>query len=417
MDFNTPAEASHLQWPSAFVDSTMGERLELSEDGACSTRHSGVGRGTCFVGPLTMEKDLTYFEVEIVELEPNRSQTMALGFCHSLPTGNRLLSERASELGRGSYLVGYDLPKLHAHGLEATKIPTKQWRPLKELAVGDRVGLMANRVTRELIVFVNGLRKASVIAPSLSESQQVMPVELFGVVDVYGTVKSVRLRKRGRRPFMETAETPVQAQPPAAVTTSRMSPPSAHVSKNSVGRPTIAESARPNQSDDKPGERAIGGADSKPVQQCVRDGDCSETQGDGTHTSSVRRGLEATLDEVARPAKRLKLQTHPCGCTVHLICHTGTVVHVPRTDFLIGRNPQCANLRLDSPLVPNMVSRRHARIVSSDNGVEIHDCKSLNGTWVNGAKADRQTLEQGDLVVIGNPNQGTSEFRFTVSLP
>ena len=45
------------------------------------------------------------------------------------------------------------------------------------------------------------------------------------------------------------------------------------------------------------------------------------------------------------------------------------VVHVSRTDFLIGRGPLVANLTLDSPLVLDMVSRRHARIVSSDDGM------------------------------------------------
>lgn len=129
------------------------------------------------------------------------------------------------------------------------------------------------------------------------------------------------------------------------------------------------------------------------------------------------RGPEALEEDVARPAKRLKLLQHPCGCTVHLICHTGNVVHVPRTDFLIGRNPMVANLTLDSRLVPNMVSRRHARIVSNDDGVFVVDCKSLNGTWLNGSKVEQNVLCQGDVVVIGNPAQSTSDFRFTVSFP
>merc|ERR1711862_625602 len=102
------------------------------------------------------------------------------------------------------------------------------------------------------------------------------------------------------------------------------------------------------------------------------------------------------------------------GCTVHLIGHNGIVIHVPLPDFLIGRNPKSANLTLDSSLVPNMISRKHARILSTDEGVEVVDCESLNGTWVNGVQVNRHHLRQGDVLVIGKPAQVPAEFRFTI---
>jgi len=120
---------------------------------------------------------------------------------------------------------------------------------------------------------------------------------------------------------------------------------------------------------------------------------------------------------VAPKRARISLPTHVCGCAVHLISHTGSIVHVPHPDFVIGRNPKCSNLTLDSPLVPNMVSRKHAMIASVENGTDVVDCKSLNGTWLNGCKVERERLRQGDVVTIGNPAQVPADFRFSISMP
>jgi hypothetical protein len=64
---------------------------------------------------------------------------------------------------------------------------------------------------------------------------------------------------------------------------------------------------------------------------------------------------------------------------------------------LIGRSPQCG-LCLDSPYV----SRNHAALVVTADNVVIVDLRSTNGTLVNGAAAVRQSLDHGDLLVIGN---------------
>eukprot|EP00408_Alexandrium_pacificum_P014151 CAMPEP_0171216896 /NCGR_PEP_ID=MMETSP0790-20130122/32412_1 /TAXON_ID=2925 /ORGANISM="Alexandrium catenella, Strain OF101" /LENGTH=65 /DNA_ID=CAMNT_0011682681 /DNA_START=25 /DNA_END=219 /DNA_ORIENTATION=+ len=65
---------------------------------------------------------------------------MAIGIASSLPTSKSLRVERARDLGEGTYVVGYDPPKVFVNGAEVSKISTKEWRPLKELKVGDRVG-------------------------------------------------------------------------------------------------------------------------------------------------------------------------------------------------------------------------------------------------------------------------------------
>jgi len=72
---------------------------------------------------------------------------------------------------------------------------------------------------------------------------------------------------------------------------------------------------------------------------------------------------------------------------------------------------------VDSKDVPNMVSRRHAVIVSADDSIMIMDCESVNGTFVNGRRVARETLRQGDQIVVGNPQQSPKEFQFEVSMP
>merc|ERR1719235_2309732 len=131
------------------------------------------------------------------------------------------------------------------------------------------------------------------------------------------------------------------------------------------------------------------------------------------------RPREETKDEAAssRPAKRPRLPTFSqCNCTVHLIKTDRSVVHVPTTDFCIGRDTKAVGLVLDSDKYPNMVSRTHARLVSNDGGVHVIDCRSLNGTWLNGTRVAHHLLRSGDTLVIGNPNQCPAEFRFSVAL-
>jgi predicted RNA-binding Zn-ribbon protein involved in translation (DUF1610 family) len=62
----------------------------------------------------------------------------------------------------------------------------------------------------------------------------------------------------------------------------------------------------------------------------------------------------------------------------------------------IGRSLS-ARIRFDDPTV----SRRHALVHRSDEGLRILDDRSLNGVFVNGAHVDMRELEDGDQVSIG----------------
>jgi len=49
-----------------------------------------------------------------------------------------------------------------------------------------------------------------------------------------------------------------------------------------------------------------------------------------------------------------------------------------------------------------LASRLHATLVPTARGTEIHDNRSINGTFVNGARVDSALLHDGDVVTIGN---------------
>jgi pSer/pThr/pTyr-binding forkhead associated (FHA) protein len=65
-------------------------------------------------------------------------------------------------------------------------------------------------------------------------------------------------------------------------------------------------------------------------------------------------------------------------------------------EIIIGRSSD-----LDMVLVEDMVSRRHAKITTTDNEVYIQDMGSTNGTFVNGEKVTRSRLAEGDRILVG----------------
>lgn len=61
----------------------------------------------------------------------------------------------------------------------------------------------------------------------------------------------------------------------------------------------------------------------------------------------------------------------------------------------VGRSPEC-----DLVLAQEEVSRRHARFVRNGDRYEVYDLGSVNGTLVNGRRADRHDLAVGDVIAI-----------------
>ena len=65
--------------------------------------------------------------------------------------------------------------------------------------------------------------------------------------------------------------------------------------------------------------------------------------------------------------------------------------------WTIGRADACRLV-----IAHNTVSRRHAMLRRTDEGFEVRDLGSLNGTWVNGWRVDRARVGAGDTLRIGD---------------
>ena len=63
----------------------------------------------------------------------------------------------------------------------------------------------------------------------------------------------------------------------------------------------------------------------------------------------------------------------------------------------LGRSPDC-HITIEDPLV----SRRHAKIVLTDDGPVVRDLGSRNGVLVNGERVDgERALQDGDRIRLG----------------
>jgi len=68
----------------------------------------------------------------------------------------------------------------------------------------------------------------------------------------------------------------------------------------------------------------------------------------------------------------------------------------PNREIVVGRGSE-----FDMVLDEDMVSRRHAKIVTMHGQIVLQDLKSTNGTFVNGERVSVSRLKLGDKVLIG----------------
>lgn len=71
-------------------------------------------------------------------------------------------------------------------------------------------------------------------------------------------------------------------------------------------------------------------------------------------------------------------------------------VTVTRGALTVGRKTD-NDIHIPEPTV----SSHHARVVANGNGAYVEDLESTNGTYVNGQAVTRQTLSEGDTIMIG----------------
>ncbi len=81
---------------------------------------------------------------------------------------------------------------------------------------------------------------------------------------------------------------------------------------------------------------------------------------------------------------------------VHKGAETGERFYIDSDDLSVGRDPESAIFLNDVT-----VSRSHARLHRSPEGVTVEDTGSLNGTYVNDVLVNKALLRTGDSLQIG----------------
>ncbi len=111
----------------------------------------------------------------------------------------------------------------------------------------------------------------------------------------------------------------------------------------------------------------------------------------------LRQSHKTPLSSAKAERKQVNGAKLPVGKLIARM--NGVVVHEQALNggnLLIGRDPRC-----DIPVTSSMVSRRHAAVVNSLDGVGLVDLDSKNGTFVDGRRIQRHLLKSGDLIAIG----------------
>jgi hypothetical protein len=121
-----------------------------------------------------------------------------------------------------------------------------------------------------------------------------------------------------------------------------------------------------------------------------------ETANSAVLLGAIQQRLETTGSHEIAPDGDKRLLIHAEG--------DSEVVHVLGRKTSIGRTPD-NDLQIDA----KFISRHHAVILAGPAHTIIEDLNSTNGVLVNGRRITRQTLRDGDSVVIGK-----SVFRFAV---
>ena len=121
--------------------------------------------------------------------------------------------------------------------------------------------------------------------------------------------------------------------------------------------------------------------------------DVTQTFGHESDLSFVPFGVELTDTE------QQAIAALPAGSAL-LLVRSGALAgarYLLDTDVTtVGRHPE-ADIFFDDVTV----SRRHAEITRSGSAFEIIDQRSLNGTYVNGERVDRNILENGYELRVG----------------
>jgi hypothetical protein len=115
---------------------------------------------------------------------------------------------------------------------------------------------------------------------------------------------------------------------------------------------------------------------------------------------AVLEGRTASFDVVVEPpAAGLPIDVDASEVPVLVVgkgAEVGERFYLERPEVTIGRDPVS-----DIFLNDVTVSRNHARLIVTPEGVTVHDVGSLNGTYVNDDLVESALLTSGDSLQIG----------------
>lgn len=108
--------------------------------------------------------------------------------------------------------------------------------------------------------------------------------------------------------------------------------------------------------------------------------------------------VDIFIDDDVKPGD-IAIETDFVGGTSEprFIASDGRTFTLGETPLVIGRSPQASIVINDSN-----VSRQHAEVWRTAEGVAIRDLRSTNGTFVNGHRIDAVSLSPRDDVTVGN---------------
>jgi len=192
------SDAFRYYVPEAF--GLVSERIVLAEAQRKATRTEGVTSGVCISAfPLRRCPEGRYFEIKALEVSRSM-KTIAVGVCakqdDSILIRGNIKFEEAKSLNR-CWLAGYDRggASFMNDGTES-KIPTSSWRPVAHVKEGTSIGVLwaesaaDSSAGSELVLYQDGEERLRLECggrlPALDE-------DLYAVVDVQGSVKSVEL--------------------------------------------------------------------------------------------------------------------------------------------------------------------------------------------------------------------------------
>lgn len=109
---------------------------------------------------------------------------------------------------------------------------------------------------------------------------------------------------------------------------------------------------------------------------------------------------------------------HGQGPEIVFLNHERTVIGRGETETAMVDVKIIAKLPIES--LPDIISKRHAKIIKINQGFKLMDLKSTNGTFVNQIRVNEKILENGDVIQFGGfdskneyyPNRFGVKFMF-----